>query len=490
MNRILAAYATPTLATPADEPPVTREHRKELGGRSLSYASHAGRIPIRIAGSDEPRAHMFYVAYRIAPKPGETRPLTVIWNGGPGGSMLSILLGGQGPIHIAAGLVVDNPDTLLDQTDLLYIDAIGSGFSRLATPADAASFYQTKGDNDAFVEAILGWRRLYGAEDQPIFLAGVSWGAYRVAAVAHALASRGVTVGGGVMMAGRNGLARPGAERRLLPLGIVHYPRIALLHGKLSPTLGTDIDRVEREALVWAKSNYLPALERIDALSSGEREAIARRLSLLSGLPLDRVDRRTLVVTPRQFADELLADQGKKLQQFDLRQVVEAPADGKRRGVLPGERYLRGEIGYRTSLAYLPLIWDAARIDGYLPVGAAPPEWDYLDGYYADSLSREDRDRINREEEAKGYPPGGQEQTLAEQAMRIDPAMRMVVIHGRFDALPSSCSSVEAQLAEIDVDVRDRVVFRCVNGGHALHANDEAVRKVVNADMRRLLRRQ
>ncbi|HEV7232753.1 MAG TPA: hypothetical protein VGN36_00810 [Sphingorhabdus sp.] len=459
----------------------------DIGGRPVHYTSHAGRMPIRIAGTDEPRARMFYVAYRVSPKPGETRPLTVIWNGGPGGSMLSILLGGQGPKRISDGVVVDNPTTLLDQTDLLYIDAVGSGFSRITAPADSTAFYQTKGDNDAFVECILGWRRQFETEHQPVFLAGVSWGAYRVATVAHALASRGVAVGGGAMMAGRNGLARQGAEQRFLPLGIVHYPRIAMLHGKLPAQMGSDVAKIERDALSWATNTYLPALARIESLSSSEREAIAQQLALLSGLPLGRIDRRTLVVTPRQMTGELLADRGQRLQQFDMRQIARPPVKSSRREVSPGERYLRSELGYNTSLSYLPLVWDAGRVDGFLPTTATPPEWNYLDGYYADALSREDRDRINQAEQAKGYPPGGQEQALAEQAMRIGPAMKMLVIHGRFDALPSSCSSVAAQLAEIDPDIRRRVAFRCVDSGHALFVNDDSVRAIINADLRRLL---
>ncbi len=460
-----------------------------LEGRELAYTSEAGRIPIRIAGTDEPRVRMFYVAYRVAPTPGEKRPLTVIWNGGPGGAMMSILLGGQGPKRVLDGAVIDNRDTILDKTDLLYIDAVGSGFSRLTSPADAAAFYQTKGDNDAFVECILGWLRLHGAQDRPVFLAGVSWGAYRVAAVAHALASRGVKVGGGAMMAGRNGLARPGAEQRLLPLGIVHYPRIALLHGKLSTDLGDNIDRIERDARAWAIKEYLPSLERIDTLPREKREEIAKRLSLFSGLPLDRIDRRTLVVTPREMTDGLLADRGQTLAAFDMREVAPTSGGGQRRFASPGERYLRQELGYRTSLSYLPLVWDAVRIDGYLPAGAAPPEWNYLDGYYADSLSRDARERLNREAEDKGYPPGGQEQPLAEQAMRLDPDMRMLVVHGRYDALPSSCSSAESQLEDLDKDMRRRVTLRCVDSGHALFVNDDKVRKIVNDDLRQLLMR-
>jgi hypothetical protein len=256
----------------------------------------------------------------------------------------------------------------------------------------------------------------------------------------------------------------------------------------MSAQMGSDVAKIEREALSWATNTYLPALARIESLSSSEREAIARHLALLSGLPLGRVDRNTLAITPRQLTEELLADRGQRLQQFDMRQIARPPTMRSRREVSPGERYLRRELGYNTSLSYLPLVWDAAHIDGYQPSAAKPPEWNYLDGYYADALSREDRDRINHAEQAKGYPPGGQEQALAEQAMRIDPAMKMLVVHGRFDALPSSCSSILAQLAEIDPDIRRRVMFRCVDSGHGLFVNDDRVREAVNADLRQLLR--
>lgn len=483
----LLSLLAPASARATEEPTVTRAYDLVLNGRRLSYSSTAGRVPIRVAGTDVVRARMFYVAYRVTPRPGETRPLTVIWNGGPGGSMLSILLGGQGPRRIETGRVIDNPDTLLDVTDLLYLDAVGSGFSRATSRNDQPAFYQTRGDVDAFVEGILAWRRLHDAGDRPIFLAGVSWGAYRVAAVAHALATRGVTVGGGAMMAGRNGLARPGAEARYLPLGIVHYPRVARLHGRGVVTSVSEVEQIEREARNWADAAYLPALARLPTLSANEREAIAGRLARYSGLPLASIDRATLVVTPRQFTAGLLADRGLSLAPFDLRQASGGRPAAPRRVRSPGERYLREDLGYRTSLAYLPLVWDAARLEGFLPDGAPPPEWDYLTGYYADTLDRGGRDQANRAAEAQGYPPGGQEVPLAEQAMRIDPSMRFLVIHGRFDALPSSCTSVEAQLREIDPALRTRVTFRCVESGHALFVGDPMVLQEINAELRALI---
>lgn len=468
-----------------------RTHVLRLGARPLRYRSVAGRIPIRAGGTDAPAAHMFYVAYRVPPKRGEVRPLTIIWNGGPGGSMMSMLMGGQGPKRTEAGAVIDNDDTLLADTDLLYIDAVGSGFSRLARPDDAPAFYQTRGDNDAFVECILGWRRLFAAEDQPIYLAGVSWGAYRVAAVAHALTRRGVNVAGGAMMAGRNGLARPGAEARFMPLGIVHYPRVAALHGRLSPSLGQDIDRIEAEARAWATTTYLPALSRRSALGRDEREAIATRLSLYSGLAADRIDRVRLTVTPHEMTEELLADRGQKLAPFDMRRIIPAataaPAMPPARRS-PGEHYVRTQLGYRTTLSYLPLVWDTARIDGFVPV--PPPDWNYLDGYHADGGDRASHAAADQAAMAQGYPPGGQELPLATDAMRANPAMRMLVVHGRYDALPASCTSVEAQLAEIDPALRPRVTFECVDSGHALFVGSAAVRKQINRAMRALLRRR
>lgn len=128
------------------------------------------------------------------------------------------------------------------------------------------------------------------------------------------------------------------------------------------------------------------------------------------------------------------------------------------------------------------------KIDEHAAAGGVPPEWNYLDGYYADSLARDARDQRNRDAEDKGYAPGGQEEPLAEQAMRMDPSMRMLVVHGRFDALPSSCASVEAQLSELDEQIRKRVQFRCVNSGHALFVNNDVVRNIVNAELRKLLR--
>lgn len=489
-----SAMSTKASATPlVDEPTISREHRMNVKGQVLAYTSTVGRLPVRTAGTDEVRARMFFVAYRMKPAVGTTRPLTVIWNGGPGGSVSSILLGGQGPKRIAAGEVVDNPETILGDTDLLYIDAVGAGFSRPATRKDEDVLYSTTGDVEAFVDCVLGWRRLLGTPEQPILLAGVSWGAFRVAAVAHALTLRGANVIGGVMMAGRNGLAKAGSERRFLPLGVVHYPRVAHHHGIGPKRSSRELDRLEDHILTWATSEYLPALSNLSSLSSAQKEAIVARLAAYSFVPANKIDRRTLVVTPRQFTSKLLEKKGLTLLQYDMRRTSSTQLNsGTEPGVArirpsAGERYLRTELGYSTSLAYLPLIWDALGREGFTPAGSQPPDWDYLNGYYADKESNEQRANSNAQAEIAGYAPGGQEQPLAQEAMRLVPAMRFVVIHGRYDALPSSCASVQQQLAEIDPVIQRRVTFRCVDGGHSLFVGDPQILRLINADFKALI---
>lgn len=267
-----------------------------------------------------------------------------------------MLLGGQGPKLIEPdGRIVDNKETILTETDLLYIDAVGSGFSRLTRAEFAKEFYQTRGDNDAFIETVLAWRRSFAAEDQPLYLGGISWGGYRVAAMGNALEKRGIHVNGEIIMSGRTGLAGAGSEERFAPLQIVHYPRIALFHGKLSPSLGTDIDAIERQVKAWALATYAPALRRLRTLSPAERADIAVKLALYSGLPLQKINRHTLIVTPTQMLTQLLADRSEKLTTNDMREISGKTAPALRQKRFESSvQYLRRDLDYRTSLAYAP----------------------------------------------------------------------------------------------------------------------------------------
>ncbi|HEX7784446.1 MAG TPA: hypothetical protein VF509_16725 [Sphingobium sp.] len=467
------------------------EHQIQLNGQQMQYTASAGRIPIRASGSDDPHAQMFFVAYRARTKDANDRtprPLTVIWNGGPGGPALSILLGGQGPKRIEAdSRIVDNEDTILADTDLLFIDAVGSGFSRMTRPEYAKEFYQTRGDNDAFIECVLAWRRLFKAEDQPLYLGGISWGGYRVAAMGNALEKRGVHVSGEIYMSGRTGLSGAGPEQKFAPLQIVNYPRIALFHGKLSPSLGTDIDAIEQQVKSWALETYMPALQRLPKLTVPEREAIAAKLALYSGLPLAKIDRRSLVVTPTEMLTGLLADRKQQLVTNDMRDIA-GKGDPALKTIrfTAAVRYLRDDLAYRTALAYAPSPWEAAEADAFAPTGSEAPEWDYLSGYYSHPRPAAETKAANEKAIAQGYPPGGQDIPLTDEAMHINPKMKLLVVNGRFDSL-RSCASTQEQLKGVEPALRSRITFRCVDGGHGFFLNNPAVRRTFNADIRALI---
>lgn len=137
------AIATPAAALPAAETPVVTQHRMNLGGKPLAYTAETGRIAIRDAETGQPRGWMFYIAYRVpSAKP---RPLAFVWNGGPGANSATLHFEVAGPKRGEGGRLVDNAETWLTHADLVFVDPIGTGFSRPAKAEYAQAFYGTLG---------------------------------------------------------------------------------------------------------------------------------------------------------------------------------------------------------------------------------------------------------------------------------------------------------------------------------------------------------
>src|SRR5687768_865284 len=169
---LAAAAAAPALALPAAEAPVVTQHRMTVAGKPLAYTAETGRIAIRDAETGEPRGWMFYIAYRVpSPKP---RPLVFVWNGGPGANSATLHFEVAGPKRGEGGALVDNQETWLTHADLVFVDPIGTGFSRPAKAEYAQSFYGTLGDVASVTEFVRSWRLLHGAEASPLYLIGES----------------------------------------------------------------------------------------------------------------------------------------------------------------------------------------------------------------------------------------------------------------------------------------------------------------------------
>src|ERR1700730_5210061 len=186
-------------------PPVATHHQITVDGKVLKYTATAGRLPIK-RGDGKIEAEMFYVAYTVDRQEAAKRPLTFAFNGGPGSASIWLHMGALGPRKVvlqpdgfmppAPYHMEDNPYTLLDKSDLVLIDAIGTGFSRAADSELMKKFWGVKGDIEAFSEFI----RLYITRNErwasPLFLLGESYGTTRSAGVAGYLADQGISFNG------------------------------------------------------------------------------------------------------------------------------------------------------------------------------------------------------------------------------------------------------------------------------------------------------
>lgn len=443
--------------------PVVTRHSIRAGQRTLEYASEIGRIAIRDVETGEPRGYMGYIAYRL-PAQGAPRPLMFVWNGGPGSNSSILHFEVAGPRRGEGARLVDNPETWLAFADLVFVDPIGTGFSRPAKTEYADEFYGTRGDVASVAEFVRAWRLLHAAEAAPIFLAGESWGAGRAGSVGHRLLRQGLPVRGLVLISGGAGLNAPRLPAGLAAaLRIADLAPVALHHGKLARDLGQDAETVRAAAERWARTEYAPALARRDELSAAERQAIVAGLSRHTGLAADRIDPQTLTISPRQYLDGLLADEGRKLNTFDMRLVAE-PATSFAAAI---DGYLRHELGFLTDLPYVGL-WDQ-------PVGYAPGDrypasvgqrWDYATA----DIAPEAREAAYRQAVATGGGPPrlGPPLPSTAEAVELDPSLRILVVAGSFDSLASCTANAETE-RRLDGALRRAMRFRCYRGGHMFY---------------------
>jgi hypothetical protein len=441
-------------------------HTARIRGTTLRYSAQVGRLPIRPMNGEEPHGYMSYVAYRLPSPSGRPRPIMFAWGGGPSAPAISLHMT-YGPKRVERGELVDNQNTLLTVTDLVFVDPIGTGFSRPTKPEYAAEFYNVRGDAAAMAEFIRVFRAKYDPRGSPLFLRGGSYGVWRATFVAELLERSGVRVAG---LSLRSGGIQLGADA--LPRSVVHALRTpgraaaALHHGKLAPEVGTTLDAVLRSSEAWAMTTYAPALERVASLTDAERETIAQQLSQHTGYPAAKIDRQTLVITPRAYmTDGLIA--GRNLSTNDLRVVSGSPpaggAEGRNADDTRIARYLRVDLGYRTDLAYLG---DLER--GYMPTPgpayqAPGSSWGYNTGAAAQPGSAELAAAMAAAQAGEG-PPGTE--PWLRRALEINPTIKVNVHAGLYDSL-NSCA-VNQELMRRYPQYAPNFHLRCFLSGHSL----------------------
>jgi carboxypeptidase C (cathepsin A) len=454
-----------TRAQGAAEPIVRTAQQIQINGQTLAYTAEVGRLPIRHAETGEVRGRIFYVAYRRL-STGSPRPVTFVWNGGPGANATLLHFEAFGPRRFAEDGLADNPETLLAETDLVFVDPVGTGYSRPEKAEYGAEFYSTLGDFASIAEFVRLWRIHNEAEAAPVFLMGESFGVWRAAAVAELMEKRGDHVDGIMLISGGAGVGRA------VPPAVTNAYRVpsrtaaALTHGRLAADLAADPERALRQAEAWAAGPYLTALESIATLGAAEKDAVARQLERFTGLQADAVDRDTLVVRPRDYLEGLFRDEGRKLNTFDMR--IASDGSGGGAGVRSDivERHFRDDLGYRSDLVYLGS--GRGFTDGYIPVTQEPPaavgsRWNYDSG--------EITPEVMASAMAGEGPPGAQPWSL--RAAALNPGLRIFVAAGLYDSL-NSCAGNDDLVRRLEPQVAGRFTMKCYAGGHMMYRDRDA----------------
>jgi hypothetical protein len=376
-----------------------------------------------------------------------------------------------GPRRFNGTAFEDNANSLLDVSDLVFVDPIGTGFSRAVTPDDANHFYGTLEDFVSVAQFIQIWLQANHAEKAPLFLIGESFGVWRAAAVADLLEEQGKPVNGIVLISGGSGVGEGLQPRNIATaLRIPNRAAAALTLGKLSPDLGTDRDTIVKQATAWATNTYAPALARVDTLSDAERDTIISGIARYTAFPAAQIDRKTLTVTPRQYLKGLLAADGKTLNTFDMRKL----AGGGGGNDAAFDAYFRTELGYKTDLAYAGLSINPTHDATVPPPGSINENWNYDSGPITPEVMAAAM--------AGEGPPGSQPWAL--NAVKRDPNLQVMVAAGLYDSL-NSCAGNNDLLPRIPAS--QNFTMKCYLGGHAMYL-DAGAHVALTADVRAFIR--
>jgi carboxypeptidase C (cathepsin A) len=444
-------------------------------GGTLAYTVTPGTLTIR---NDEgaPIHSIFYVAYTIGTAKGAaSRPVTFIFNGGPGSSSMWLHLGSFGPLKIDASTTSTlspapyhfgpNPDTLLDKTDLVFIDAPTTGLSRPLGKAEPKDFFGVDADLNAFTLAIQRYLTINGRWDSPKFIIGESYGTLRAAGLSYSLQQKGVQLNGVALLSSvlDIGLLFQPYDQSFVAI-VPTYAAAAAYHNRLQ-TPPADLQAYLAEVRAFASGPYAAALFKGDRLPAAEKDAVAKQLAAYVGLSPDFVLRNNLRVDPDRFRKELLRDQGKTIGRLDARfegEDVDNAGEGTEydpaNEALTGawvstlNDYLFRDLGYQTPLSYRP--------NNYAAQGGSGWNWQH---------------RI----------PGGRPQLTADTsvdlsaAMRRDPHMKLLSLNGLYDmATPFFGAEYDLGHMSLQPDRLSNITYRYYPSGHMVYIEPKSAHQL------------
>jgi carboxypeptidase C (cathepsin A) len=449
--------------TPLAKPVVTK-HRVIVEGKEISYTATAGQLPI-INDAGETEAQVFFVAYTVNNNsvPRSKRPLLFIFNGGPGASAVWLHLGTVGPRRVqmlvdgsmppSPYVLVDNEFTWLDKADLVFIDPVGTGYSRAVKPDLTKKFASVQGDIDSMERFIRLYLTRYERWSSPLFLVGESYGTFRAAGLSEYLIEHGIALNGIIMISSIMNLQTTSFDRgNDLPyvLFLSSYAATAWYHKMLASQ--NDLDETLKAAEVWAATDYLTALGKGDQLSSEERQVVVEKLAGFTGLDKTFIDNRNLRIDRKTFASELLRKQKKMIGLMDSRFTAPSLDPAASSGFDPTvatirppftatfNDYVRGELGFQSDLEYFTL-------------GGGIEHWDWeAKNRYADTSDN------------------------LQNTFAKNPYMKVFVASGYFD-LATPYFATEYTLGHLGLTptLRDNITTRRYLSGHMMYLDSASI---------------
>jgi carboxypeptidase C (cathepsin A) len=458
----------PAIGGEVDETPVVTKHSITVQGKTLNYTATVAQMPLKDA-SGETEAHIFYMAYTLdgasdTPK----RPLTFCFNGGPGSASMWVHMGGMGPRSpklMSNGSmppppyeIKDNQDTWLDQTDLVFIDPVGTGYSRAKSLDVARRMNGVQGD----IQSVGEFMRMYVARNNrqysPLFIAGESYGTFRAAGLAGYLIDRGMAFNGIVLIGTTLNLETiwSRSDDLVYELELPTYAADAWYHKKVSPELQRkDLKTFLKEAEAFASGEYAAALMKGDTLSASERKTTIDKLARYTGLDANYLDETNLRWDVSHFSRQLLRDKHLTIGRYDGRLAGPSSMNtGETSEYDPSStlitppftavltNYLRNELGYKTDMYYYPS-------------GGIQP-WDY------------------------GVQNGfGDTTAMLKNAMTKNPFMKVMVAAGYFDlATPYFATEYTFNHMGLSPEMHSRITWAYFQSGHMLYIDSDSHAKL------------
>lgn len=452
-----------------EDTPVVQKHSINVKGKTLNYTTTTGLMPIRNQQTGETEAKVFYVAYTLDNAPAN-RPLMFSFNGGPGSASVWLHMGAIGPKRVKMQddgtlppppyVSEDNEVTWLAETDLVFIDPVGTGYSRAMKPEFNAKFHGLNGDLDSvgeFIRLYLGRAERWTA---PVYLVGESYGTTRASGLSDWLFDHGVGLNGIILISTvMNFQTVRFADNNDLPLELIlpSYATTAWYHKKLSPELqNKSVKQIAQEAEDWAMNVYTPAMMHIDRLTPTEHADLLKGFSRLTGLSQDFIERNNFRVDLDEFEKELLRSERRTVGRLDSRFLgIDRDAAGSEVGDDPSinairppytavwNDYVRKDLGFKSDLEYYIL-------------GGGVGRWNWnVDNAYADTSMR------------------------LKDAMSKNPYMKIMISQGYYDmATPFFAAEYTVSAMNLDPSLRKNISFQYYESGHMMYIEKNSLKKL------------